>query len=289
MTANPSSPQAAASAAARASRRPGRLPGVRREAAPASKGEQTRCAIVDMALAQAARDGIEGLSIGVLADALGMSKSGVFAHFGSREALQLAVIGEYHARFSRDVFAPALSAPRGLPRLQALFDNWMRLTAQELDNGCLYISGAAEFDDRPGPVRDALYDMVSDWLAAMKRALALAQDEGHLQADADIEQMLFEIHALILALHHEARFMRSPGSMDRARTGFQRVLRYNGAKMGGNLPIPVSMAASAPESPALPASPGWADEPVAPPAATPAATPATSTKPARSKRKPSLV
>ena len=128
-------------------------------------------------------------------------------------------------------------------------------------------------------------------VGAMKRALALAQDEGHLQADADIEQMLFEIHALILALHHEARFMRSPGSMDRARTGFQRVLRYNGANMSGNLPIPESTAASAsePDSPALPASPGWADEPVAPPAATPAATPATSTKPARSKRKPSLV
>ena len=227
-----------------APRRTGRLP-VATEAAstaPSSKGEQTRLAILDMALAQAAREGIEGLSIGVLAEALGMSKSGVFAHFGSREALQLAVIREYHERFSRQVFEPALAEPRGLPRLQALFDNWMHLTALELDKGCLYISGAAEFDDRPGPVRDALYDMVSDWLAAMRRALTLTRSEGHLQADADIEQMLFEIHALILALHHEARFMRSPGSMDRARTGFMRVLRSNGANMGGNLPIPAASA-----------------------------------------------
>ena len=206
--------------------------------APARKGEQTRGLILDMALAQAAHYGIEGLSIGALADALGMSKSGVFAHFGSREGLQLAVIGEYHQRFSREVFEPALSAARGLPRLQALFDNWMRLTAVELHKGCLYISGAAEFDDRPGPVRDALFDMVSDWLAAMKRALGMARDEGHLSADADLDQMLFEIHALILALHHEARFMRSPGSIERARTGFNRVLRYNGSAISGNQAIP---------------------------------------------------
>ena len=226
-----------------APRRPRRLPRGHSEAVPASKGGQTRLAILDMALAQAAHQGLEGLSIGTLAEALGMSKSGVFAHFGSREALQLAVIREYHERFSRDVFEPALAVPRGLPRLQALFDNWMHLTAIELDKGCLYISGAAEFDDRPGPVRDALYGMVSDWLAAMKRALALARSEGHLNADADLDQMLFEIHALILALHHEARFMRSPGSMERARTGFKRVLRSNGANVCGNSPIPASVAA----------------------------------------------
>jgi AcrR family transcriptional regulator len=202
--------------------------------AAASKGEQTRLAILDMALAQAAHLGLEGLSIGALASALGMSKSGVFAHFGSHQELQLAVIREYHQRFSREVFEPALAAPRGLPRLQALFDNWMRLTAVELHKGCLYISGAAEFDDRPGPVRDALYGMVSDWLAAMRRALAITQGEGHLSPDADIEQMLFEIHALILALHHEARFMRSPGSIERARTGFKRVLVCNGAVIDGN-------------------------------------------------------
>ena len=229
----------AAPADAQATRAPGRLPRTAAEVQPGSKGEQTRLAILDMALAQAAQQGLEGLSIGPLAVALGMSKSGVFAHFGSREELQMSVIREYHRRFSRDVFEPALAQPRGLPRLQALFDNWMHLTALELDKGCLYISGAAEFDDRPGPVRDALYDMVSDWLAAMRRALSLTRSEGHLSADADVDQMLFEIHALILALHHEARFMRSPGSMDRARTGFKRVLRSNGANMGGDLPIPV--------------------------------------------------
>jgi AcrR family transcriptional regulator len=193
------------------------------------KGQQTKAAIVDAALGLATQIGVEGLSIGALAEVTQMSKSGVFAHFGSREELQISVIREYHTRFEDEVFYPALEHPRGLPRLRAMFANWMQRTSVEIDSGCIYISGAVEFDDRAGPVRDALASSVMTWHAAMKRAIETAKEEGHLRADVDEEQMLFEIHGLILALHYEARFLKNPGSIARANTGFDNILRHYAA------------------------------------------------------------
>jgi AcrR family transcriptional regulator len=190
------------------------------------KGQQTRAAILDAALALASHMGLEGLSIGALAEVTQMSKSGVFAHFGSREELQISVIREYHRRFEEEVFFPAMDEARGLPRLRALFERWVRRVSVELDSGCIYISGAVEFDDRPGPVRDALADMVQAWQAALERAIHLAVEQGHLRADTDPLQLLFETHGLILALHHDARFLRLPGAVDRARTGFDRILAH---------------------------------------------------------------
>ncbi len=190
------------------------------------KGQQTKAAIVDAALSLAQQIGLEGLSIGVLAEVAGMSKSGVFAHFGSREELQISVIREYHRRFEDEVFYPAMQAPRGLSRLRALFANWMQRTAIELDSGCIYISGAVEFDDRPGPVRDALVQSVQLWHAGMKRAIAQSREQGHLRADVDEDQVLFEIHGLILALHYEARLLRTPGAIARAEAGFERILAH---------------------------------------------------------------
>ena len=193
------------------------------------KGQQTKAAIVDAALRMAAQVGLEGLSIGSLAEAMGMSKSGVFAHFGSRDELQISVVREYYARFEAQVFQPAMTQPRGLPRVRALFEHWMRFTSAELDSGCIFISGAVEFDDRPGPVRDALAEAVGAWIDAMTRAVAQAGEQGHLLASADPRQISFEIHALILALHYEARFMRRPGSMERAVQGFHNILARHGA------------------------------------------------------------
>jgi AcrR family transcriptional regulator len=158
-----------------------------------------------------------------------MSKSGVFAHFGSREELQISVIREYFGRFEQEVFYPAMQAPKGLPRVQALFANWMKLVAVEIQSGCIFISGAVEFDDRPGPVRDALANSVQTWLAALYRAVVLAKQCGHLHADADEQQMAFEIHGLILALHYEARFLKTPGSIERAHQGFHNILTRYGA------------------------------------------------------------
>ena len=199
-------------------------------ARPLQKGQQTKAAIVDAALGLAAHYGLEGLSIGALAELMHMSKSGVFAHFGSREELQISVVLEYHARFEQEVFFPAMQAPRGLPRLRELFSNWMKRTSVEIDSGCIYISGAVEFDDRPGPVRDALATSVNTWLTAMRRAIEMAIEEGHLDADTDASQMAFEIHAQILALHYEARFLRSPDSVRRAVRAFDSIVERNSHK-----------------------------------------------------------
>src|SRR5688572_16565220 len=169
---------------------PLKSPRAAREGRALQKGQQTKAAIVDAALGLATQIGLEGLSIGALAEVTQMSKSGVFAHFGSREELQIAVIREYHARFEDEVFFPAVREARGLPRLRTLFENWIRRVSIELDSGCIYISGAVEFDDRPGPVRDALASMVRAWQAALERATRLSIDEGHLRPDADSLQML---------------------------------------------------------------------------------------------------
>jgi len=221
---------------------------------PLHKGRQTRAAILDAALGLASHMGLEGLSIGALAEVTQMSKSGVFAHFGSREELQISVIREYHARFEEEVFFPAIREPRGLPRLRALFDRWLKRVSEEIDAGGIYISGAVEFDDRPGPVRDALAAMVRAWHAALVRAIGVAIEAGHLRADTDATQMLFELHGLILALHHDARFLRTPGALDRARAGFERTLSHYSVSAAPASRAPRSRRASRrdPPSPKFP-------------------------------------
>jgi AcrR family transcriptional regulator len=199
---------------------------------PLMKGRQTRAAILDAALKLASHMGLEGLSIGALAEVTEMSKSGVFAHFGSREELQISVVREYHNRFEEEVFTPALREPRGLPRLRALFERWVRRVSAEIDSGCIYISGAVEFDDRPGPVRDALVTMVQTWQQALGRAIRSAIAEGHLSADTDPEQVLFELHGLVLALHHDARFLRNPSAAAHARAGFERLVAHSSSPAG---------------------------------------------------------
>src|SRR4029079_953968 len=149
------------------------------------KGQQTRAAILDAALALASHIGLEGLSIGALAEVTGMSQSGVFAHFGSRARRPVPVVREYHAKFEDEVFRPAMSAPRGLPRLRALFDRWVRRVSVEIDSGCIYISGAVEFAGRPGPVRAAFVRMLRTGQDALERAIRAAVDAGHLRADTD--------------------------------------------------------------------------------------------------------
>ena len=190
-----------------------------------AKGLQTKAHIIDAALQLAMHNGLESLSIGGLAEVTQMSKSGVFAHFGSREELQISVIREYHQRFEQEVFYPAMQVARGLPRLRALFDNWMKRTTIELDSGCIYISGAIEFQDNIGPVREALVNSVGTWHAALRRTIEQCKELGDLPVDADADQILSEIHGLILVLHYEARFLRSAGALQRALTGFEHILQ----------------------------------------------------------------
>jgi AcrR family transcriptional regulator len=175
------------------------------------KGEQTRAAILDAALDLAGRDGLEGLTIGLLAERMQMSKSGVFAHFGSREDLQVEVVREYHRRFEDEVFFPSLREPRGLPRLRAMISRWIEKRIQEVTTGCIYISGAVEYDDRAdSQVREQLVSSVTMWRAALTRAISQAMEEGHLRADTDPQLMLFELYSVTLGLHHDARFLHLP-------------------------------------------------------------------------------
>jgi AcrR family transcriptional regulator len=188
------------------------------------KGELTRAAILDVALDLASRDGLEGLTIGLLADRMNMSKSGVFAHFGSREDLQLEVLKLYHHRFEQEVFFPSVKEPRGIQRLKAMFARWVKRVSVEVASGCIYISGAVEYDDRPGPIREELTSMVGAWQAALLRCVRQSIECGDLKEGTDPQQMVYEMYGLILALHHEARFMRAPGSLDRAGIGFDRLI-----------------------------------------------------------------
>jgi AcrR family transcriptional regulator len=188
------------------------------------KGELTRAAILDVALELSSRDGLEGLTIGLLADRMNMSKSGVFAHFGSREDLQLEVVKLYHHRFEQEVFFPSVRELRGLPRLQSMFDRWLARVSVEIASGCIYISGAVEYDDRPGPIREELVKMVQAWQGALQRSARQAIEVGDLRPDTDAEQLVYEMYGLILALHHDARFLRMPGSVERARRGFERLI-----------------------------------------------------------------
>lgn len=188
------------------------------------KGEQTRAAILDVALELSSRNGLEGLTIGLLADRMSMSKSGVFAHFGSREDLQLEVVKLYHHRFEQEVFYPSIKEARGLPRLVAMYTRWVKRVSVEIASGCIYISGAVEYDDREGPIREQLVSMVRAWQEALLRSVEQAVELGHLRPGLDSAQLVFEMHGLILALHHDARFLRNPGAVERARAAFERLV-----------------------------------------------------------------
>jgi AcrR family transcriptional regulator len=187
------------------------------------KGEMTKVAILDAALELAAIDGLDGITIGLLAERLGMSKSGVFAHFGSREDLQITVLKTYEERFALAVLKSALAEPRGLTRLRKIVNNWLEHSALEAQTGCIWISGASEFDDKPGPIRDVLVAMVQQWQSELTRAIVQACEQGQLRSDLDTEQLVFEIYGLILVLHHDARLLKSANAMNRARDSMDRL------------------------------------------------------------------
>jgi AcrR family transcriptional regulator len=190
------------------------------------KGELTRQTIVDQALVMASQNGLDGITIGSLATRLERSKSGVFAHFGSREELQLAVLQEGARRFVAEVMEPALAKPRGLPRIMGIVDNWFEWTHQRgRPGGCIFMAGALEFDDRPGAVRDAIAQMQQQWREMVERAVRQAIEVGDFRPDTDAGQFSFECYAIVLALHHDIRlFSRSRDTLARARTALDRLI-----------------------------------------------------------------
>jgi AcrR family transcriptional regulator len=213
---------------------------------PKRKGQLTYAAILDAALELASRDGLEGLTIGLLAERMHMSKSGVFAHFGSREDLQIAVIHDYHRRFELEVFYPSIQEPRGLPRLQSMLKRWLSRHTREITSGCIYISGAVEYDDRPGAIRDELVKMVMDWNAALLRAAQQAVDCGHLKPATDCAQFTFEARALILALHHDARFLQERDAVERTERALDNLIAAHTVKSKSLGAVKKSQPKSAP-------------------------------------------
>jgi AcrR family transcriptional regulator len=172
----------------------------------------------------ASKVGLEGLSIGSLAERLEMSKSGLFAHFGSKEDLQLLTLKQTQALFRERVFSAALKAPRGLPRLRALFSSWLGWLDHDPRGGCIMLAASAEYDDRPGAVKDLLVSGQRELRGAIAKAIRLAIDEGHLAPETDPWQLAFELIGIVLATHHDRRLLGDPRSLARAQDAFERLI-----------------------------------------------------------------
>lgn len=190
-----------------------------------SKGQQTREAILETARASASTVGLTALSIGELARSMGMSKSGLFAHFESKENLQLEVLRSSVDHFIEVVVAPALRKPRGEERVRALFEGWFHWASKaSLPGGCIFISAASEFDDQPGSVRDLLVTTQRQWLATLARAAAIAVKERHFRKGLDTEQFAHDLYSIALAYHHFSRLLKMPGARKRALHSFEQLI-----------------------------------------------------------------
>lgn len=190
-----------------------------------SKGEDTRTAILDRSVALATQVGLEGLTIGRLATELHLSKSGLFAHFRSKEALQIQVLDAAAERFVDEVVKPAVREPRGEPRIRALFDRWLAWTKSNSGpGGCLFVAAAAELDDRPGPVRDRLVALQKGWLEMIAIVFRTGVTEGVFRPDLDPEEFAHDLYSVMLGYHHAFRLMRDPRAEKRAHAAFGRLL-----------------------------------------------------------------
>ncbi len=188
-----------------------------------TKGELTRQAILEHAVGLAAQIGLEGLSIGRLAEDLKLSKSGLFAHFKSKEALQIQVLEAAKQQFVDRVVRPGLTAPRGEPRLRALCERWVAW-GRESQGGCLFVNSAIEFDDRPGPVRDYMVQNQRDWLDLLANTARTGVQEGHFDPALDLEQFAYELYGIMLGWNHAARLLRDPKVDERTRIAFESLL-----------------------------------------------------------------
>ncbi len=181
------------------------------------KGDRTRQSILDRAVDLASVEGLEGLTIGRLADELKMSKSGLFAHFGSKEELQLATVQAASQRYIAEIFSPALKVPRGYPRLLAICDAWLSYVRRGVfPGGCFFAAASFEFDSRPGPVRDLVRRLMDDWIGALEKAIRMAQDEGHIARGVDPSQLAFELNALFFGANFSFYLRSDDQAIERA-------------------------------------------------------------------------
>ncbi|HST59112.1 MAG TPA: TetR/AcrR family transcriptional regulator [Longimicrobium sp.] len=190
-----------------------------------SKGAATRDRIIERALRAASVDGLEGISLGKLASDVGMSKSGLFAHFESKEALQIDVLAAASDKFKEIVVEPAFQAARGEPRVRSLFQHWLKWERNEsLPGGCVFMHAIAELDDRPGPARDALVDWQQQWLDALAKAARIAVNEGHFRTDVDAELFAFQQYGLVMAYYHARRLFNDPKAEERVQRAFDALV-----------------------------------------------------------------
>ena len=188
------------------------------------KGELTRQTILERATTLASEVGLSGLTIGKLADALGMSKSGLFAHFDSKERLELGVLENAAAVFVDAVVRPALKAPRGVKRVRALFERWLAWPSRAGLQGCFFMAVTSELDDRPGPARELLVKQQRDWLDTIAHVVRTAVAEGEFRRGLDVEQFAYELYGIMFMVHHAARLLADPKAERRARTAFDRLI-----------------------------------------------------------------
>ncbi|HZS28789.1 MAG TPA: TetR/AcrR family transcriptional regulator [Candidatus Angelobacter sp.] len=191
-----------------------------------SKGTRTRESILRVAVNLASVEGLEGLTIGRLADELKMSKSGLFAHFGSKEELQLATIEMARQIFVEHIIRPALAGPEGIERLVKLCQGWLgHVEGKVFKGGCFFTAASLEFDSRSGPVRDAIADTMKAWLATLGRAVEAAKKARHLKATVEPEQFAFEIYSLAMGANWALQLLDDRNAMKKARENIQQRIR----------------------------------------------------------------
>jgi AcrR family transcriptional regulator len=197
------------------------------------KGDRTRATILERAVDLASLEGLEGLTIGRLADDLEMSKSGLFAHFGSKEDLQLATIQAASERFIEQVFRPALAAPRGVPRLLAICRSWLHYVKRAVfPGGCFFAAASFEMDGRSGPVRDAVEGTMNAWISAIEKAVQIAIDEGHLDPHVEPAQVAFEINAIFFGANFAYNLRQDKRALQRAEKAIEARLDVLRVKRG---------------------------------------------------------
>ena len=204
-----------------------------------AQGERTRKAILETAVHIASAEGLEGLTIGRLATELSMSKSGLFAHFGSKEELQVATVEAAREIFIREVIKPAFEAAQGLLRLWKLCDIWLSYVQNGVfRGGCFFAAVAAEFDSRPGPVRDRIAEIMKEWLSTLSNAIVEAQNAGHLNKEIDATQLAFEFNSLELGANWAFQLYGDPRAFKRAREAILERLNRYATTIGGPLLTP---------------------------------------------------
>lgn len=196
-----------------------------------SMASTTREKILREGLALASKTGLEGVTLGVLATQVGMSKSGLFAHFHSKEAVQISLLEQTDAMSTAAIIEPAMQVPAGLPRLKAVVRNWFGwATRAGLPGGCPAAAGMFEYDDVEGPVRDKILELEASWRGLLAGFVGEAVERGHLRSKLDIDQFVWELFGIYLAHHIASRFIRSPDANRRAETAFAALVERSGSK-----------------------------------------------------------